>query len=364
MTSVNNSQISTKDNLMTSSAIGLLSGVGFAICGYKSLPYIKDGRISDEFVRSVENQLAVKNFDGNIPAKAFEEFNNLIKQIGKAESCSQIADIHFEYFRKFSPDKSFQGIKDFIKQSIKFDMSLHSGIKNENMMNVMLDYLSDIMKANNINELKRSSSNYYENLMQYFDSFEQMQRTIKYGLEQNKNFLLGLDPGVSVRDMTETLFDVKSQKFVKDTTGSISDEFFKVVEKTAGKMQWKTAGIWGATAAAIIGGAMFLIQKFSAPKRSNRSRVPVYQTQPQASTTETQTTPKILTKDSSAAQYQPQPLIKKAPVLAESNMNSQPLIQAHSKTESNLTPQPLIKQQTDRLSHFNNLLNRYNQAKA
>lgn len=270
MTSVNNSQISTNDNLITSSAIGLLSGAGFAMCGYNSKPYIKDGGISDEFVRNVEKKLAVKNSGGNLSAGTFGEVNNLIKQIGKADSRSQMADINFEYFRKLSPDKSFEGIKELIKQSFIVDMQqvLTANSKNQRMRDTMLDYLLDIIKAGSINDLKKSTIAYYKKLKPYFDNFEQMRNTIKLGLEENTNLLLGLNTGESVKDMAESLFDVKKQRFVPDKSGYISNDFFKTVEKTAKNLQWKTAGIWGTVAAGCIGGGMFLIQKFSRPKKS------------------------------------------------------------------------------------------------
>ena len=270
MASVNNSQISTKDNLITSSATGFLGGVGFAMCGYNSKPYIKDGGISDEFVRNVEKKLAVKNSGVNLSAGTFGECNNLIKQIGKADSRSQMADINFEYFRKLSPDKSFEGIKELIKQSFIVNMQqvLTANSKNQRMRDTMLEYLWDIIKAGSINDLKKSTIAYYKKLMPYFDNFEQMRNTIKLGLEENTNLLLGLNTGESVKDMAESLFDVKKQRFMPDKTGNISNDFFKVIEKTAKNMQWKTAGIWGTVAAGCIGGSMFLIQKFSRPKKS------------------------------------------------------------------------------------------------
>ena len=269
MASVNNSQISTKDNLITSSATGFLGGVGFAMCGYNSKPYIKDGGISDEFVRNVEKKLAVKNSGGNLSAGTFGELNNLIKQIGKADSRSQMADINFEYFRKLSPDKSFEGIKELIKQSFIVDIQvLTANSKKQRMRDTMLEYLWDIIKAGSINDLKKSTIAYYKKLMPYFDNFEQMRNTIKLGLEENTNLLLGLNTGESVKDMAESLFDVKKQRFMPDKTGNISNDFFKTVEKTAKNMQWKTAGIWGTVAAGCIGGGMFLIQKFSRPKKS------------------------------------------------------------------------------------------------
>ena len=132
----------------------------------------------------------------------------------------------------------------------------------------MLDYLLDIIKAGSINDLKKSTIAYYKKLKPYFDNFEQMRNTIKLGLEENTNLLLGLNTGESVKDMAESLFDVKKQRFMPDKTGNISNDFFKVIEKTAKNMQWKTAGIWGTVAAGCIGGGMFLIQKFSRPKKS------------------------------------------------------------------------------------------------
>ena len=234
MTSVNNSQISTNDNLITSSAIGLLSGAGFAMCGYNSKPYIKDGGISDEFVRNVEKKLAVK----------------------------------------FSYDKSFEGIKELIKQSFIVDMQvLAANSKNARMTDIMLDCLLDIERARNINDLKECTTTHYERLIRYFKYNKQMRNTIKLGLEENMKILLGLTPGESVKDMAESLFDVKKQRFMPDKTGNISNDFFKVIEKTAKNMQWKTAGIWGSVAAALVGGSMFLIQKISSSARSRASNV-------------------------------------------------------------------------------------------
>lgn len=278
MTSVNNSQISTNDNLITSSAIGLLSGVGFAMCGYNSKPYIKDGGISDEFVRNVEKKLAVK----------------------------------------FSYDKSFEGIKELIKQSFIVDMQvLAANSKNARMTDIMLDCLLDIERARNINDLKECTTTHYERLIRYFKYNKQMRNTIKLGLEENMKILLGLTPGESVKDMAESLFDVKNQRFMPDKTGNISNDFFKVIEKTAKNMQWKTAGIWGSVAAALVGGSMFLIQKISSSARSRASNV--------------------------------QAVSRPLAALKEENLNTNP---------------PLTKPQTTQFSELSKLIKEQNQAKA
>lgn len=278
MTSVNNSQISTNDNLITSSAIGLLSGAGFAMCGYNSKPYIKDGGISDEFVRNVEKKLAVK----------------------------------------FSYDKSFEGIKELIKQSFIVDMQvLAANSKNARMTDIMLDCLLDIERARNINDLKECTTTHYERLIRYFKYNKQMRNTIKLGLEENMKILLGLTPGESVKDMAESLFDVKKQRFMPDKTGNISNDFFKVIEKTAKNMQWKTAGIWGSVAAALVGGSMFLIQKISSSARSRASNV--------------------------------QAVSRPLAALKEENLNTNP---------------PLTKPQTTQFSELSKLIKEQNQAKA
>ena len=194
--------------------------------------------------------------------------------MGKADSCSQMADINFEYFRKLSPDKSFEGIKELIKQSFIVDMQVYTAnSKKQRMRDTMLEYLWGIIEAGSINDLKKSTIAYYKKLMKYFDNLEQMRNTIKLGLEENTNLLLGLNTGESVKDMAESLFDVKKQRFMPDKTGNISNDFFKVIEKTAKNMQWKTAGIWGSVAAALVGGSMFLIQKISSSARSRASNV-------------------------------------------------------------------------------------------
>lgn len=265
MSTVNNSQISTKDNLITSSATGLLAGAGFALAGYNSRPYLKDGVISDAFVRNVESHLANKLSGGSDNKKLIESFSSFIDEIGKATSYSKMAEANYNFFNRISPDKSFNGVKEVIKQSL-LTMMENLAIPNTYTTDVMLDYYNDINKAENIQELKAAINYYYISGSYKFENFESMRSSLKEALERNKNELLGFDADVSVKKIIEALFDWKSGKFVQRPDSGVTKDIFNVISDTAKSMQWKTAAKWGGIAAAIFGGAMFLLQKFSNSK--------------------------------------------------------------------------------------------------
>ena len=265
MTSVNNQQISTKDNLIISSAAGILGGSSLALCGYYSRPYLKDGELSDEFVKNVEKNLAAKLPGGKENQKLIKHFNNFIEEMGKAKTYSQMAEINFNYLRKISPDKSFEGIKNLVKQYLEFEMRLLAQ-PNNYATDVLLDYFSAIIKSKNITQLKAATCEYFAEIGSYQESFADVRAALKEEFESNKNSKLGLDPELSLKETAEELFDWKTGKFVPDKEGYIPKNIYTAVKETAKNMQRKTAGLWGGIAAAVFGGTMFLIQKFSRPK--------------------------------------------------------------------------------------------------
>ena len=265
MSTVNNSPVSTKDNLITSSATGLLAGAGFALAGYNSRPYIKDGVISDAFVRNVEGHLVNKLPGGSENKKLLESFNSFIDEIGKATSYSKMAEANYNFYNKISPDKSFKGVKEIIKQSLITMMDVIAE-PNAYITDVMIDYYNAIDKAKNSKDIKNAICYYFEDFGAQFNTFQEVQASLKETFNANKNLVLGLDSNMAVKDAVEGSFDWNSGKFVQKPNSGISKDLFNVINDTARNMQWKTAGLWGGLGAAIFGGAMFLIQKFSSRK--------------------------------------------------------------------------------------------------
>ena len=296
MTSVNNQQISTKDNLIISSAAGILGGSSLALCGYYSRPYLKDGELSDEFVKNVEKNLAAKLPGGKENQKLIEHFNNFIEEMGKAKTFPKMADLNYNYFRKISPDKSFDGIKKLMIDVLKASMVL-SAAPYDKTTDVLLDYLSGIKKAKNAIQLKAATCEYFVGMRSDKESFADVRAALKEEYESNKNSLLGLDPELSLKETAEELFDWKTGKFVPDKEGYIPKNIYTAVKETAKNMQRKTAGLWGGIAAAVFGGAMFLIQQFSRPK--------IKQVLPQAQTV--QQTQKLQQTQNLPPEQNPQP---------------------------------------------------------
>ena len=288
MTSVNNQQISTKDNLIISSAAGILGGSSLALCGYYSKPYLKDGELSDEFVKNVEKNLAARLPGGKENQKLIEHFNNFIEEMGKAKTYRQMADLNYNYFRKISPDKSFEGIKNLMIEDQKASMA-----KLSELPDFQMDYFSSMLKAKNATDLKRATLQYFIDKAYDKRSSAGMLADLKEEYESK----LGLDPELSLKETAEELFDWKTGKFVPDKEGYIPKNIYMAVKETAKNMQRKTAGLWGGIAAAVFGGAMFLIQQFSRPK--------IKQVLPQAQTV--QQTQKLQQTQNLPPEQNPQP---------------------------------------------------------
>lgn len=347
MSTVNNSPVSTKDNLITSSATGLLAGAGFALAGYNSRPYIKDGVISDAFVRNVEGHLVNKLPGGSENKKLLESFNSFIDEIGKATSYSKMAEANYNFYNKISPDKSFKGVKEIIKQSLITMMDVIAE-PNAYITDVMLDYYNAIDKAKNSKDIKNAICYYFEDFGAQFNTFQEVQASLKESFRANKNSLLGLDPDISLKDAIESSFDWRGEKFVQKPNSGISKDVFNAISDAAQSMQRKTAVKWGGIAAAIFGGAMFLLQKFSSPK-SKPIKVSL---QPQIYTQ---------SKAQSQAQMQPQqPQVKpEVQTSYQAQVQTQSLSQEAPKPQSQVLPQEKVAEKTQ----STNLLQNYKENK-
>lgn len=347
MSTVNNSPVSTKDNLITSSATGLLAGAGFALAGYNSRPYIKDGVISDAFVRNVEGHLVNKLPGGSENKKLLESFNSFIDEIGKATSYSKMAEANYNFYNKISPDKSFKGVKEIIKQSLITMMDVIAE-PNAYITDVMLDYYNTIDKAKNSKDIKNAICYYFEDFGAQFNTFQEVQASLKESFRANKNSLLGLDPDISLKDAIESSFDWRGEKFVQKPNSGISKDVFNAISDAAQSMQRKTAVKWGGIAAAIFGGAMFLLQKFSSPK----SKPIKVSSQPQIYTQ---------SKAQSQAQMQPQqPQVKpEVQTSYQAQVQTQSLSQEAPKPQSQVLPQEKVAEKTQ----STNLLQNYKENK-
>lgn len=347
MSTINNSPVSTKDNLITSSATGLLAGAGFALAGYNSRPYIKDGVISDAFVRNVEGHLVNKFPGGSENKKLLESFNSFIDEIGKATSYSKMAEANYNFYNKISPDKSFKGVKEIIKQSLITMMDVIAE-PNAYITDVMLDYYNAIDKAKNSKDIKNAICYYFEDFGAQFNTFQEVQASLKESFRANKNSLLGLDPDISLKDAIESSFDWRGEKFVQKPNSGISKDLFNAISDAAQSMQRKTAVKWGGIAAAIFGGAMFLLQKFSSPK----SKPIKVSSQPQIYTQ---------SKAQSQAQMQPQqPQVKpEVQTSYQAQVQTQSLSQEAPKPQSQVLPQEKVAEKTQ----STNLLQNYKENK-
>lgn len=347
MSTVNNSPVSTKDNLITSSATGLLAGAGFALAGYNSRPYIKDGVISDAFVRNVEGHLVNKLPGGSENKKLLESFNSFIDEIGKATSYSKMAEANYNFYNKISPDKSFKGVKEIIQQSLITMMDVIAE-PNAYITDVMLDYYNAIDKAKNSKDIKNAICYYFEDFGAQFNTFQEVQASLKESFRANKNSLLGLDPDISLKDAIESSFDWRGEKFVQKPNSGISKDVFNAISDAAQSMQRKTAVKWGGIAAAIFGGAMFLLQKFSSPK----SKPIKVSSQPQIYTQ---------SKAQSQAQMQPQqPQVKpEVQTSYQAQVQTQSLSQEAPKPQSQVLPQEKVTEKTQ----STNLLQNYKENK-
>ena len=353
MSTINNSPVSTKDNLITSSATGLLAGAGFALAGYNSRPYIKDGVISDAFVRNVEGHLVNKFPGGSENKKLLESFNSFIDEIGKATSYSKMAEANYNFYNKISPDKSFKGVKEIIKQSLITMMDVIAE-PNAYITDVMLDYYNAIDKAKNSKDIKNAICYYFEDFGAQFNTFQEVQASLKESFRANKNSLLGLDPDISLKDAIESSFDWRGEKFVQKPNSGISKDLFNVINDTARNMQWKTAGLWGGLGAAIFGGAMFLLQKFSSPK----SKPIKVSSQPQ-----------IYTQSKAQSQAQMQPQQPKVPPEVQGNSRhkvsaqTQPQTQSQQQQSVKSEIKPEIQEKNTEQLKSTNLLENYKKAK-
>lgn len=262
---VNRTSKFNNDALISAAGTAIVGGAGFALAGYESKPWLKNGVPSDEFVNKVEEKL-LANVD-KAQAADVRLYDKFMENIGKAKSYEELADVNLKYFteQKLSLAQIKQGIQNQILTILESMYSGSSG--SDSGLDEVLDYYNAVKKSSNIGELK---SALVDNLKQSSAGmgFDFVKGKVK-GMYEFFGVMSGLDTRLSAQEAIGSSFDVLRQNFNKKPD-NVSKEMFDIVKNTAKRMQYKTAGLCALLGGAAFGTVVYLVNKLCMKKTGRK----------------------------------------------------------------------------------------------
>ena len=90
----NNKNIFNNETFLSAAGSAVIGGTGFALAGYDSKPWLKNGIPSDEFVKKVEDKIIAKT--DKVQAQKIKIFDKFVDTIDKAKSYEELVDIQLK----------------------------------------------------------------------------------------------------------------------------------------------------------------------------------------------------------------------------------------------------------------------------
>lgn len=238
--------VNSNNNIWAYTAGGAAAGaVAGGLGGYMSKPYIKNYLPTDGFCDAFVKE--VRKMNPN-EAKQFDEGVEFIKNLDSVEP------LKFKVNALVS--KAFENIDDEKFAQIKASV-LHnqekikaSGIEGVEIINKLAD---TIVQAENPAQLKEVVTNFINKGIDNVD-IATVKEFVKT-LEDNSKIL---KKGIGIAAFYHN-FDINSKKFFELE----GDPFNAMVRKAAKHVQLKTAGIYGAVGAALVGAGTYLASALS-----------------------------------------------------------------------------------------------------
>lgn len=262
----------SNDNYGNYAAAGLLTGAGIGaagggLYGYFSKPWVKDGELTDKFVRQVSRNMAEHNITeaksymsdlkklsetgawDSISENSKKLFQTQAQEMGEAvgdgiiegnkayakrEIAEMLAEEGFENF-----DDAVRNIENFYKSQAKIlDLGITANMSKEELIKV-------VAKNPDVFEIVKGGSQTIEEAAEAYVNKTGTQNIIN-NIESCKSM---------AKDTYTDFFDDVSKGVLKELPEGANDaakEGQNIIKKSMKQVKWKTAGKW----AGIIGGSL------------------------------------------------------------------------------------------------------------
>ena len=250
--SVNNSSNNT--GLYTAGGIVLGAGAG-AAAGYYTKSYLKDGAPTDSFC---------KKLGDNLIETMPEEQKKIFKQILPAVEKVTSSDVKTaEELKNLTMDVLNSATADCKTLPEFFDAVNGDNFFGKSLINTDdAELLSKIGDAKSIEEAKQIISASIEKDISTV-GFEKAKAQLKGAFDAIRDLGYPLTKKDYGKKAWELAYDSTKNKLVK---GELEDEAFGAVKKTLREVKLKTAGIYGAIGAAVLGTVGYLCGAFGGNK--------------------------------------------------------------------------------------------------
>ncbi|PWL74121.1 hypothetical protein DBY21_09895 [Candidatus Gastranaerophilales bacterium] len=254
----NNKNIFNNETFLSAAGSAVIGGTGFALAGYDSKPWLKNGMPSDEFVKKVEDKIIAKT--DKVQAQKIKIFDKFVDTIDKAKSYEELVEIQLKPL--VSQNIAFKDMKSSLMAQVVAMLKNPeiAGIERNIIDNdYMLDIYNGIKYSDNLGELKAVMSEYLKAGSGYRFG------AAKESLKSSAALLLSANGiNANVRQEAKAMIDASFDQIrhqLKHDSSSVSKEMFDIIKRTAKNMQGKTAALWGVSGGALFGGIIFLINK-------------------------------------------------------------------------------------------------------
>ena len=239
---VNNSN---NAGLYAGSGVVLGAGAG-ATAGYLTKPFLKDGAPTDSFCQTLGNKLVEASNDVSI--------GPMLEKMSNAENAEKFNSLCGEMIDKLTNGKTLEEFKSVFANGDVLASSFG--------MNSCEEMVQSIIDANNLDEAKDILKNAMKKDLES-RGFENARGTFRAMLDKLREMEIPTTPKDIGKLVWESAYDSENKKCIKDC---VTDETMSIIKKTMHSFQGKTAMIYSAIGAGILGVAGLLYGMFGGSK--------------------------------------------------------------------------------------------------
>lgn len=245
---------SNNAGLYAGSGVVLGAGAG-ATAGYLTKPFLKDGAPTDSFCQTLGNKLVEASNDvSELDKKYVTEIGPMLEKMSNADNVEKLNSLCGEMIDKLTNGKTLEEFKSVVASGNVLASSFGMN-SNEEMVQSIID-------ANNLDEAKDILKNAMKKDLES-RGFENARGTFRAMLDKLREMEIPTTPKDLGKLVWESAYDSENKKFIKD---GVTDEAMSIIKKTMHSFQGKTAMIYSAIGAGILGTAGLLYGMFGGSK--------------------------------------------------------------------------------------------------
>ena len=247
-------QFMSVDGVNNSNNTGLYAGAGAvlgagagATAGYLTKSFLKDGVPTDSFCQTLGDKLVeASNVVSEQNKKFLTEIAPMFEKMSNANNAEKLNSLYGEMIDKIANGSTLEEFKNIVTNGNCFASSLGLN-SSEEMAQSLID-------AKNLDEAKDIIKNMLKKELESTE-FESLKADLRTTLDTIREMEIPLTSKDLGKSVWESAYDSANKKFIKD---GVTDEAMSIIKKTMHSFQGKTAMIYGAIGAGILGTAGLL----------------------------------------------------------------------------------------------------------